>query len=149
MKIKEICEELKITRPGLYWLIDKHKKKLGKHVSRMPNGRWNIDETAVELLRKIQSHSQRIIIEKEPADPHVAETIKGMQLVIDDLRMKVKKQDLIISQGLYLRNSIDDVLDDYPNLDPQIRRALGQAVSWYNSQTTEKELKKQLRKYGK
>lgn len=148
MKIKDACNELGITRYGLYWLLNKHSITLGSHAVRKPNGRWQIDEKAVEILREIQKRSKKFIVEKEPADPHVAETIRGMRITIDNLRAEIAKLELIKDQGLYLRNSIEDVLQDF-KLDPELERALSRPLAHFNSQTSEAGLRKEMKKASK
>lgn len=148
MRIKDACEKLKITRHGLYWLLNEHADKVKSHAVRKPNGRWQIDEEAVDILRKIQEKSKKIIVEREPADPHVAETIRGMQITIDNLRAEIAKLELIKDQGLYLRNSIEDILRDF-KLDPELERALSRPVAHFNTQTSEKVLKKEMKKQNK
>ena len=148
MKIKDACAKLEITRYGLYWLLNQHADKVGDHATKKPNGRWQIDEEAVEILRGIREKSRKVIVEKEPADPHVAETIRGMQITIDNLRAEIAKLELIRDQGLYLRNSIEDILNDF-NLDPELERALARPVTHFNTQTSKKVLKKSLKKTSK
>lgn len=145
MKIKDACAELQITRHGLYWLLNTHLVVLGSHATRKPNGRWIIDEVAVKILKEIQEQSKRTIIKNEP---HIEETIKGMQLTINNLHLEIAKLELIKNQGLFLRNSIEDILLDF-DLEPEIQRALARAVSNFNTQITEKALKKELKKRTK
>lgn len=148
MRIKDACNELKITRHGLYWLLNEHADKVKSHAVKKANGRWQIDEEAVDILRKIQEKSKKVIVEKEPADPHVAETIRGMQIAIDNLRAEIAKLELIRDQGLYLRNSIEDVLNDF-TLDPELERALSRPLAHFNSQTSEAGLRKEMKKASK
>lgn len=148
MKIKDACNELKITRHGLYWLLTEHADKVKSHAVKKANGRWQIDEETVDILRKIQEKSKKVIVEKEPADPHVAETIRGMQIAIDNLRAEIAKLELIRDQGLYLRNSIEDVLNDF-TLAPELERALSRPLAHFNSQTSEAGLRKEMKKASK
>lgn len=148
MKVKEICEKLGVTYPGLYWLLEEHKAELGDHAVKKENGRWRLDDVVVDILLDVQKKSKRVIVEKEPADPHTAETIRGMECELEKLREANKKLVLKVNQGLYLCDAMDNVLTDY-DLDPEVQRAIGMQINYYKRQTSDKEIIKQLKKLKK
>lgn len=148
MTIKEICTTLAITRQGLYWMLKEHKKEIRNHAIQRPNGRWQIDEKAVDILREIQKKSKKVIVEKAPADPHVAEEIRGMQLVIDRLTEANELLKLKAYQGLLLADAMDNVLADY-DFEPEAQRAIRLQIKYYKSHTTAQSLKRELKKQKK
>lgn len=134
MKVKDICATLGVTRNGLYWMLENND--LQGHAKRKPSGRWMIDDTAVEMLREIQKKSKKVIIEIAPADPHAAETIRGMQLEIARLNQQLKIMKLKHDQGVYLRNSIEDIAKESEVLDISTRRELLRLVSCFDKETS-------------
>lgn len=142
MKIKEICEQLGVTRKGLYWMLTHND--LGEHAKRKPSGRWIIDDTAVEMLRDIRKKSKKVIVEVAPADPHAAETIRGMQLEINRLTKQLKIITLKFRQGIYLRNDINDIADESKTLDDNTKRRIKRLVDAFDKETSDSSVKKQL-----
>ncbi len=148
MKIKEICAKLQVTYPGLYWLLEEHKKEIGNHAIKKENGRWQMDDEVVDILLRIQKRSKKVIVEKEPADPHAAETIRGMQLAIDQLREENEKLKLRVNQGLYLHDAMENVLQDY-DLPPEVQRAIGVQLKYFVEHISEQAIKKELKRLKK
>lgn len=143
MKIKEICEQLGVTRKGLYWMLEHND--FGKHaVKNEKTKRWTIDDTAVEMLRDIRKKSKRVIVEVAPADPHAAETIRGMQLEIDRLTEQLKCLVLKFRQGVYLRNDVENIANESEVLDISVKRKLLQLVNAFDKETTKSAIKRQL-----
>ena len=134
MRVKDICATLGVTRNGLYWMLENND--LQGHAKRKPSGRWMIDDTAVEMLREIHKKSKKVIIEIAPADPHAAETIHGMQLEIARLNQQLEIMKLKHDQGVYLRNSIEDIAKESEVLDVSTRRELLRLVSCFDKETS-------------
>lgn len=134
MKVKDICATLGVTRNGLYWMLENND--LQGHAKRKHSGRWMIDDTAVEMLRKIRKKSKKVIIEIAPADPHAAETIRGMQFEIARLNQQLEIMKLKHDQGVYLRNSIEDIAKESEVLDVSTRRELLRLVSCFDKETS-------------
>ena len=134
MKVKDICATLGVTRNGLYWMLENND--LQGHAKRKPSGRWMIDDTAVEMLREIRKKSKKVIIEIAPVDPHAAETIRGMQLEIARLNQQLELMKMKYNQGLYLRNSIEDIAKESEVLDISTKKELLRLVSCFDKETS-------------
>ena len=143
MRVKDICETLDVTRNGLYWMLEHND--LQDHAKRKPSGRWMIDDTAVEMLRAIRKKSKKVIVEVAPADPHAAETIRGMQYEITRLNQQVELMKMKYNQGVYLRNSIEDIAKESEVLDVSIRRELLRLVSCFDKETSDSVVLKELK----
>ena len=143
MKIKDICSALNITRPGLYWMLENND--LQGHATRKPSGRWYIDDEGFELLKKIRKQSKHVLVEVTPTDPHTTEKIRGMQLEIDRLTEQLKLLSLKCAQGVYLRNSVEEVVSECKELDVQTKRQFLRLTAAFDNETSIKSLKKQLK----
>lgn len=143
MKIKEICEQLGVTRKGLYWMLEHND--LGKHAMKNEKTkRWTIDNTAFEMLKDIRKKSRKVIVEVAPADPHAAETIHGMQLEIARLTEQLKVLALKYRQGVYLRDDVKIIADESEELDISVKRKLLRLVDAFDKETTKSAIKRQL-----
>lgn len=143
MKIKEICEKLQITRKGLYWILEHNN--FGKHaVKNEKTKRWTIDETGFEMIKDIRQKSKKVIVEVAPADPHVDATIRGMQIEIDHLKKQLETMTLKFRQGIYLRNSVEETVEDNKGLDSSIKREFLRLVAAFDKETTKTSIKRQL-----
>ena len=142
MRVKDICETLGVTRNGLYWMLENND--LQGHAKRKPSGRWIIDDTAVEMLRDIRKKSKKVIVEVAPADPHAAETIRGMQLEIAKLTQQLKIMKMKHNQGIYLRNSIEDIANESKELDISVRRELLRLVNCFDRETMDSTIRRSL-----
>lgn len=149
MKIKEICEALNVTRQGVYWMIEQSGNNLNGHAVRKPSGRWAIDDEGVELLREIRKQSKQVLVVKEPADPHSADTIKGMELEINRLRAELEVMWMKYLQGVYLRNSVEDLVKDGKGLDVYAQRELNRLAKAFDDNIKDKAVKKQIRENRK
>ena len=143
MRVKDICETLDVTRNGLYWMLEHND--LQDHAKRKPSGRWMIDDTAVEMLRAIRKKSKKVIVEVAPPDPHAAETIRGMQYEITRLNQQVELMKMKYNQGVYLRNSIEDIAKESEVLDILIRRELLRLVRCFDKETSDSVVLKELK----
>lgn len=143
MRVKDICAILGVTRNGLYWMLENND--LQNHAKRKPSGRWAIDDTAVEMLRDIRKKSKKVIVEIAPADPHAAETIRGMQSEITRLNQQLELMKMKYNQGLYLRNSIEDIAKESEVLDISTGRELLRLVSCFDKETSNSVVLKELK----
>lgn len=149
MKISEICKELNISRQGLYWMIEKTGNNLNGHAIRKASGRWKIDDEGVSLLREIREKSKQVFVIEKPADPHADETIKGMELEITRLRSELEFMWMRYLQGVYLRTSIKDLIDDGKGLDPYAKRELSRLVKAFEDNVKDKAVKKRIKESRK
>ena len=147
MRIKDICEALGVSRNGLYWMLENNDMQ--GHARRKPSGRWIIDDTAVEMLEDIRKKSRKVIVEIAPADPHADPhadaTIRGMQLEITRLNQQLEIMKLKHDQGVYLRNSIEDIANESEELDISAKRELLRLVSCFDKETKDSTIKKALK----
>ena len=143
MRVKDICEILDVTRNGLYWMLENND--LQGHAKRKSSGRWIIDDTAVEMLRDIRKKSKKVIVEVAPADPHAAETIRGMQLEIARLTQQLEIIKMKHNQGVYLRNSIEEIAKESEVLDISTSRELLRLVSCFDKETADSVVLKELK----
>ena len=149
MKIKEICEALSVTRQGVYWMIEQSGNNLNGHAVRKPSGRWAIDDEGVELLREIRKRSKQVLVVTEPADPYSAETIKGMEQEISRLRAELEVMWMKYLQGVYLRNSIEDLTKDSKGLDVSAIRELNRLTKAFDDNIKDKAVKKRIKENQK
>ena len=119
MKIKEICEMLNVTRQG------------------------------VEMLKEIRKQSKQVLVVTEPTDPHSAETISGMQSEINRLRAELEIMWIKHLQGVYLRNSIEDLVKDSKGLDIYAKRELNRLTKAFDDNIKDKAVKKQIKENKK
>ena len=149
MKISEICKELNISRQGLYWMIEKTGDNLNGHAIRKASGRWKIDDEGVNLLREIREKSKQVLIVKKPADPHVDETIKGMELEIAHLRSELEIMYTKYLQGVYLRNSVRDLVEEGKGLDVYAKRELSRLAKAFDNNIKDRAVKKRIKECRK
>lgn len=147
MKIMDICKELDMTRQGLYYLLKEHSQDEGiaGHVTRDERGKWAIDETALETLREIRMQSKRVIVAKT-SDEAMNETIRGMELKIQDLNEQIRKLDIIKEQAEMLHDAVADFIKDHPEIDKTLQRELLAAVKFYDNNTHDKSIRARIRK---
>lgn len=145
MKIKEICEALSVTRQGVYWMIEQSGNNLNGHAVRKPSGRWAIDDEGVELLREIRKQSKQVLVVTEPADPHAAETISGMQSEINRLADELNAMRMRYEQGIFLANSIEELARESKGLDVSVKREMLRLVKAFRKETAETAIKKRLK----
>lgn len=143
MRIKDICETLGVSRNGLYWMLENNDMQ--GHARRKPSGRWIIDDTAVEMLKDIRKKSRKVIVEIAPADPHADATIRGMQLEITRLKQQLEIMKLKHDQGVYLRNSIEDIANESEELDISAKRELLRLVNCFDKETKDSVVLKALK----
>lgn len=147
MKISEICKELNISRQGLYWMIESNDMK--GHAVRKPSGRWKIDNEGVEILREIRKKSKQVLVVEKPADPHVDETIRGMELEIARLRGELEVMYLKYLQGVYLRNSVKDLVKEGKGLDIYVKRELSRLAKAFDDNIKDRAVKKRIKENKK
>lgn len=143
MKINEICKELDISRQGLYYMLE--NSELGCHAIKKSNGRWLIDDTGFEMLKELRKKSRTVLLVEKPTDKHVKETMKGMQIEINNLATQLRSEQLKSEQGVFLANSIEELAKESKELDVSIKRQLLRLVKAFRSETSERTIKKQLR----
>lgn len=143
MKINEICKELDISRQGLYYMLE--NAELGCHAIKKSNGRWSIDGTGFEMLKDLRKKSRTVLLVEKPADKHTKETMKGMQIEINNLATQLRGEQLRSEQGIFLANSIEELAKESKELDISIKRQLLRLVKAFRSETSERGIKKRLR----
>lgn len=143
MKTKDICKELTLTRQGLYFMIKKHKEALGKHVYKNNEGRWEVDDEGLAILKEEREKNKTVIVQPT-SDEAIASTIRGMEIKIRDLKYEIRMLKEIQVQGEILLNSVDDTVNEM-EIGEQ-KRNLAAAAKHYKMHTTKDKIKKVLRR---